>query len=120
MIVPNEAVTALLLLGVVAAAVATLYFLFRGLRQDHSTGEYHFTWGVGIVVLFLLGLAPGFVGVGLYLTVERNYPFYWLALCVLVVVAILVVTGTALDTAVQPSAAGVPAPGIVTGPFTAG
>lgn len=78
----------LLALGVVAAVVALVYFLFRGLQQDHETGEYHFTWGVGVVVLFLLGLAPGFVGLGLYLTVERGYPLYWLVLCLLVVLVI--------------------------------
>lgn len=78
----------LLVFAVVAAAIALLYFLIQGLRRDHETGEYHFTWGVGIVVLFLLGLAPGFVGLGLYLTVEREYPVYWLALCLLAAVVL--------------------------------
>jgi hypothetical protein len=88
MVVTLGLVTPVLILGAIAAGIALLYFLIRGLRQDHETGEYHFTWGVGIVVLFLLGLAPGFVGLGLYLTVERDYPFYWLALCLLVVLGL--------------------------------
>ena len=54
----------LFILGVVAAVIALIYFLFRGLQQDHETGEYHFTSGVGIVVLFYWDLlrdlsAPG-------------------------------------------------------------
>lgn len=78
----------LFVLGAVAAGIALVYFLVRGLQQDHETEEYHFTWGVGIVGLFLLGLAPGVVGLGLYLTVEKGYPFYWLVLCLFVVFGI--------------------------------
>jgi len=88
MVVDPGLLIPLLVLGAVAAVVALLYFLVRGLQQDHETGEYHFTWGVGIVVLFLLGLAPGFIGLGLYLTIERGLPLYWLALCLLVVLGI--------------------------------
>lgn len=88
MVVSLGQLTPILVLGAVAASIALLYFLVRGLQQDHETGEYHFTWGVGIVVLFLLGLAPGIVGLGLYLTVEKDYPFYWLVLCLLVVLGL--------------------------------
>lgn len=91
MVVNPGMLNTLLVLGVVAAVIALIYFLFRGLQQDHETGEYHFTWGVGVVVLFLLGLAPGFVGLGLYLTIEKNYPSYWLALCLLVALVIVAV-----------------------------
>lgn len=78
-------------LGVLAlsAAVLTLgYFFYREFRRDHETGDHHFTWGVGIVVLFVLGIAPGLVGLGLYLTTERGYPVHWLV--VFAVVAVLV------------------------------
>jgi hypothetical protein len=68
----------LVTLSLLAAVAGLLYFLVSGLRADHETGEYRFTWGIGVVVLFLLGFAPGLVGLGLYLTVERNYPVYWL------------------------------------------
>lgn len=78
-----------LLVGILTAIATLVYFLFRELQQDHETGEYHFTWGCGIVVLFLLGLAPGFVGLGLYLTIQRQYPLYWLVLCLFVVVLIV-------------------------------
>ena len=90
MVVDPEILNLLFILGVVAAVIALIYFLFRGLQQDHETGEYHFTWGVGIVLLFLLGLAPGFVGLGLYLIVEKGYPLYWLFICLLIVLVILV------------------------------
>ncbi|WP_164471593.1 hypothetical protein [Halosimplex salinum] len=81
-------------LAVGSAVVALTYFLVRGLRDDHATGQYHFTWGVGVVVLFLMGFAPGLVGLGLYLAVERGYPVYWLI--GLVVAALLVVTAVSL------------------------
>lgn len=41
----------------------------------------------------MLGLAPGVVGLGLYLTVERQYPLYWLVLCLFAVVLLLVIVG---------------------------
>lgn len=68
----------LLALGVAAALVGFVYLVYRELRADYETGEYQFTWGVGIVTLFLLGFAPGLVGLGLYVTVERGYPIHWL------------------------------------------
>lgn len=95
--------TLLLMLGAVAAVFALSYFLFRGLQQDHETGEYHFTWGIGIVVLFVLGLAPGFVGLGLYLTVEKDYPFYWLVLFLLIGLVIVAI-GLSAVTTVSPMA----------------
>lgn len=88
----------LVVLGLITAALALTYFVLRGLQQDHQTSEYHFTWGVGIVVLFLLGFAPGFIGLGLYLTVEKHYPIYWLVLCLFVVIFILLITGTGVFT----------------------
>lgn len=91
----------LFVLGTVAAVLALLYFLFRGLQQDYEAGEYHFTWGVGIVVLFVLGLAPGFVGLGLYLTIEKGYPLYWLVLGLLFA---LVIGALGLSTATEVSA----------------
>lgn len=83
-------------LGLIAAIVALLYFVTRGLQQDHTTGDYHFTWGVGVVMLFLLGLVPGFVGVGLYLTIEKQYPIQWLVLCLSIAIAVLLITGAAV------------------------
>lgn len=88
----------LFLLGVVAAILSLIYFVLRGLQQDHRTGEYHFTWGVGIVALFLMGLAPGVVGLGLYLTIEKRYPIYWLVLCLLLVAGIVGFAGIGLYT----------------------
>lgn len=85
-------------LGLIAAVLALTYFVVGGLQRDHQTSEYHFTWGVGVVALFLLGFAPGFVGLGLYLTVEKHYPIHWLVLCLFVVIFILLVTGTGIFT----------------------
>ncbi|MCU4740973.1 hypothetical protein OB955_13265 [Halobacteria archaeon AArc-m2/3/4] len=93
MVSSTESLQILLVLGVAAAFAALVYFLFRGLQQDHETGEYHFTWAVGIVALFLLGFAPGIVGFGLYLTVERGYPIHWLVVCLLVVFVVLAILG---------------------------
>jgi len=103
MVINLGILTPLLILGVVAAVIALSYFLFRGLQQDHETGEYHFTWGVGIVVLFVLGLAPGFVGLGLYLTVQKGYPFYWLVLFLLIGLVIVAI-GLSAVTTVSPTA----------------
>ena len=73
-----------------SAGVLTLgYFFYREFRRDHETGDHQFTWGVGIVVLFVLGIGPGIVGLGLYLTTERGYPVHWLV--VFTAVALLVV-----------------------------
>jgi len=43
MVVDPEILNLLFILGVVVAVIALIYFLFRGLQQDHETGEYHFT-----------------------------------------------------------------------------
>lgn len=91
----------LIILGIVAAVVALAYFVLSGLRRDHATGDYHFTWGVGIVLLFLLGFVPGIVGLGLYLTVEKHYPIYWLVFCLLVGGSILLVAGTGVNTGID-------------------
>jgi|GEM_PF-1306947 len=91
----------LVALAVVSAVGAVGYFLFVELRRDHDAGEYHFTWGVGVVALFLLGFAPGLVGLGLYLTVERDYPVYWLL--ALVGGALVVVTAASLGVEVTAS-----------------
>lgn len=91
----------LFLYGIVGALVAATYFVVRGLQSDHATGDYRFTWGVGIVALFLMGFAPGVVGVGLYLTVEANYPLYWLVLCLLVAFTVVAVAGAAVYTGTE-------------------
>ena len=62
--------------GGLAAFAGIFYFVWAGLKRDHATGEYDFTWGVAIVALFLMGFAPGLVGVGLYLAIDRGYPLY--------------------------------------------
>lgn len=80
----------LAILGIGGAIVGLTYFVYRGLREDHETGEYEFTWGVAVVVLFLMGFAPGLVGVGLYLVVERGYPAHWAWIAVVLAVVLLV------------------------------
>jgi len=87
----------IVLLSLTAAALGLVYFLWRGLRTDHETGQYHFTWGVGVVVLFVLGFAPGLVGLGLYLTVERGYPSYWLVGFVLAALVVLTALSASID-----------------------
>lgn len=87
----------LVLLGFVAAIATLAYFLYRGLRTDHETGEYAFTWGVGVVVLFLMGFAPGLVGAGLYFVVERGYPAHWAWLGIVFGLAVVVVAGYAFS-----------------------
>ena len=85
--------TWLFILGLLAAVVAVLYFVVRELEHDHATGDYHFTWGLGIVSLFLLGFAPGLVGVGLYLTVEREFPLHWLVGFVVIALVVIAAVG---------------------------
>lgn len=89
----------LFILGGLAAFAGIFYFLWKGLKQDHQTGTYDFTWGVAIVVLFLLGFAPGLVGVGLYLTVDRGYPTYLAAGAAFLALGIVIVLGWAVSTA---------------------
>jgi len=84
-------------LSLTGVALGIVYFLWRGLKSDHETGEYHFTWAVGVVVLFVLGFAPGLVGIGLYLTVERGYPSYWLIGFVLAALVVLIALGASTD-----------------------
>ncbi|WP_135533317.1 hypothetical protein [Halostella pelagica] len=86
-------------LGVVTAAVGLVYLLYMGLRQDHVTGDYHFTWGIGVVSLFLLGFAPGLVGIGLYATIERDFPIHYLFMSVLLAVLVVAVLGYSVSTA---------------------
>lgn len=93
---PVSIINVVVLLGVLAAVVALIYFLFRELQDDHETGEYHFTWAVGIVALFLMGFGPGLVGLGLYLTIERGYPLYWLVVGLLVAFLIVAILGFGL------------------------
>lgn len=85
-------------LGLIAAIVLVVSFIYFGLRDDHRTGDYHFTWGVGVVVLFLLGFAPGLVGLGLYATVERDFPTYWLFASVALAVLVVGALGAAVST----------------------
>lgn len=74
MVLPVSVSELLLFLGIVAATIVGVVFIYRGVSRDHKVGKYHFSWAVGLVLLFLLGFAPGLVGLGLYLTVERKYP----------------------------------------------
>lgn len=75
---PLPIIPELYALGVVTVVLGFFYWVYREFRVDYETGEYHFTWGVGVVALFAMGFAPGLVGVGLYLTAERGYPIHWL------------------------------------------
>lgn len=97
----------LVTLGFFAAILGLVYFLFTGLRSDHERREYGFTWGVAVVVLFLMGFAPGVVAVGLYLVVEHDYPAHWLLAAVVLAFAVVgaVGLGVQTDVAVTESAA---------------
>ena len=94
----SSALVGLFALGVVAAVVGFAYLVYRELRADHETGEYQFTWGVGIVTLFLFGFAPGLVGLGLYATVERGYPIHWLFASVVASLLLVGVVGYGVST----------------------
>ncbi|WP_132058438.1 hypothetical protein [Halorussus amylolyticus] len=99
------------LLAVVVVAAGLAYLAYREFRHDYESGEYHFTWGVGVVVLFLQGLAPGVVGLGLYLTTERGYPVHWLFASVVVS---LLIFGF-LDVGASATAVGESLGGVATG-----
>jgi hypothetical protein len=90
----------LVALAFLSAVVGLGYFLFSGLRSDHATGDYHFTWGIGVVLLFLMGFAPGLVGLGLYLTVERGFPTYWLVSLVVLALVVLTLVSLGVETSV--------------------
>lgn len=87
----------LVVLAVTGALLGLVYFLSLAVRQDHRTGEYHFTWGVGVVALFLMGFAPGLVGLGLYLTVERGWPLFWLAALLLGALVVVAAAGAGVE-----------------------
>lgn len=89
---------ALAVLGFGGALVGLAYFVYRGLQTDHETGDYEFTWGVAVVLLFLMGFGPGLVGAGLYLVVERDYPAHWAWLGIVLGLGVLVVAGYAFST----------------------
>ncbi|WP_136716358.1 hypothetical protein [Halorientalis salina] len=91
-----------------SAAVLTLaYFFYREFRRDHRTGEHHFTWGVGVVALFLLGIAPGLVGLGLYLTTERGYPVHWLVAFAVVALVVVSALSYGVDTTTSSGVIGI-------------
>jgi drug/metabolite transporter (DMT)-like permease len=98
MVLPVDFPPGLFLLGVAAAFLGLLCFLYQGLRRDHTTGQCHFTWGLSIVGLFLMGFALGLVGFDLYLTVERRYSPYWPSVFVLVALSLVAVLGFGIDT----------------------
>jgi|AntDeeMinimDraft_4_1070355.scaffolds.fasta_scaffold00370_24 hypothetical protein len=104
-IAPGDLVLWLFVVGGLAAFAGIFYFVWAGLKRDHATGEYDFTWGVAIVALFLMGFAPGLVGVGLYLTIDRGYPLYVLVGAAFLGLAVFVVLGWAVS--VQTVEAGV-------------
>ena len=87
----------LLVVGVLfLAAALTAYLMFRITEAEHETREYAWTWAIAIGILFLMGVGPALVGIGLYLTVERGYPFYWLLLFAavgFVIAGVLVMVG---------------------------
>lgn len=86
----NVLVLGVLVLG---AAVVT-YTMFRVAQAEHESREYAWTWAIGVGVLFLMGIGPALVGVGLYLAIERGYPLYWLL--ALAAVGIVVAGGIAI------------------------
>ena len=87
-------------LGVLFLAAALVaYLMFRITREEHETRAYAWTWAIAIGILFFMGIGPALVGIGLYLTIERGYPFYWLLLFAaigLVIAGILAVIGLGL------------------------
>lgn len=84
-------VALVLLVGSVVAAFLT----YQVTKREHEAREYAITWALGIAVLFLMGIGPAAVGVGLYVTVERDYPMYWLL--ALAVSGLLAVVGLTLS-----------------------
>lgn len=89
-----------LVLGVlILGAAAVTYTMFRVAQDEHESREYAWTWAIGIGVLFLMGIGPALVGVGLYLAIERGYPLYWLlalAAAGIVVAGVLAILGMAV------------------------
>lgn len=78
---------------------------YRVTKREHETGTYAVTWAIAIGALFLMGVGPAAVGIGLYLTVERNYPTYWLlALAVTGLLAMLGLGGAVAGTEVTVAA----------------
>ena len=90
----------ILVLGVLFLAAATItYLMFRITKDEHETREYAWTWAIAIGILFFMGIGPALVGLGLYLTIERGYPFYWLLLFAavgLIIAGILAIIGLGL------------------------
>ena len=88
----------LVLVALTLAAAAVSYVMFRVTREEHESREYAWTWAIAIGVLFLMGIGPALVGIGLYLTVERDYPLYWLlalAAVGILVAGVLAIVGMA-------------------------
>lgn len=97
MISPNALVLAVLVFG----ATAVAYTMFRITQAEHESREYAWTWAIGIGLLFLMGIGPALVGIGLYLAVERGYPLYWLlafAVVGLIIAGVFALLGMALYT----------------------
>ncbi len=97
MLAVGPSALALALLALVGATVS--YAMFQVTREEHESREYAWTWAIAIGVLFLMGIGPALVGIGLYLTVERDYPLYWLlalAAVGIIVAGVLAIFGMAV------------------------
>ncbi len=80
----------LVAIALLVGSIVAGYFTYQITKREHEAREYAVTWALGIGALFLMGIGPAAVGIGLYLTVERNYPLYWLlALAVAGLLALL-------------------------------
>lgn len=71
-------VLAVVAISLLVGSVLIGYLTYKITKREHEDREYALTWAIGIGFLFLMGIGPAAVGIGLYLTVERNYPLYWL------------------------------------------
>ncbi|SNR25505.1 hypothetical protein [Halorubrum vacuolatum] len=90
---------ALVLAALTLAAAAVTYVMFQLTREEHESREYAWTWAIAIGILFLMGIGPALVGIGLYLTIERGYPLYWLlalAAVGIIVAGVLAIFGMAV------------------------
>jgi len=73
--VPLNFPVSLLLIGVVGITALSLLAYWLQQARDMmtpSSGDYTVAWVLGCGALIVMGGAPGIVGLGLYLTVERD------------------------------------------------
>jgi cytochrome c oxidase assembly factor CtaG len=87
--VPAVTPSSLLVGGIVLGVVVLLGYWARWTTMElsPSDGEHTLAWLLGCLALVTMGGAPLLVGIGLYLTVERDAPLDALVIVVLLSVA---------------------------------